>query len=171
MDKRWGLSSSIVAYPEAKATINQMDQPMTQRIPPAFFKLIVACWMVCLVGCESKPTLVPAGGNVTLDGKPLGLGRILFEPVAGDEQGAAALGDIQEDGSFRLFTHEADDGVQPGTYYPTVMDPKEDEAAPKSRRVGLIQLNKTHFTVTLDGPNEFEVSLTKEDVNWAVRDD
>lgn len=99
------------------------------------------------------------------------MGRILFEPVSGDQQGTSAMGHIQDDGSFELFTHKVGDGVQPGTYYPVVMDPKEEESAPQSRRIGLIQLNKTHFTVTADGSNEFEVNLTKEDVSWAVRDD
>ena len=135
-------------------------------------KLFVAtCLLVCLLGCESKPTLVPVSGNITLEGKPLGLGRILFEPVSGEKQGPAGIGDIQEDGSFQLFTYEPGDGVQPGTYYPIVMDPKEEDAAPKSRRIGLIQLNKTHFTVTAEGPNEFDVKLTKADVSWAVKDD
>ena len=114
--------------------------------------------------------MVPASGRVTLEGKPLGLGRILFDPVAG-EAGASAIADIAEDGSFELFTTKPGDGVVPGTYYPTVMDPKDEEAAPKSRRIGLVQLQESQFEVTLDGANEFEVVVTKEDLSWAVKDD
>ena len=140
-----------------------MFSPIARFLYAAFFA-------ACLVGCDSKPTLVPAGGTVALEGKALGLGRILFEPAT-KEDGLPAMGDISADGSFQLFTHKSGDGVAPGTYYPVVMDPKEEEAAPKNRRIGLIQLTDTHFEVTASGPNKFEIAITKEDVSWAVKDD
>ena len=133
-------------------------------------RLFAICFAVCLVGCESKPTMVGVTGTVMLEGKPLGLGRILFEPASADD-GTSAMGDIREDGSFELFTFKPGDGAVPGSYYPVVMDPKEDENAPRSRRIGVVQLTNTTFNVTEEGPNDFDVMLTKEDVSWAVKDD
>ena len=91
---------------------------------------LVVCFAVGLVGCESKPTMVGVTGTVTLEGKPLGLGRILFEPVSPDD-GTSAMGDIEADGSFELFTTKPGDGVVPGSYYPVVMDPKEGRECTK----------------------------------------
>lgn len=131
--------------------------------------LVTVCLLSC--GCGSKPDMVPASGTVTVEGKPLPAGRILFEPV-GASAAVSAVGDIQ-DGAFELFTYEDGDGVQPGTYYPTVMDPKEDDTdgAKGKVRIGLVQLPKTTFEVTADGPNQFEIVITKQDLKWAVNDD
>ena len=132
--------------------------------------LLVAVFLLSC-GCDSKPPMAPASGTVTLEGKPLPAGRILFEPVVAEEA-VSAVGDIQ-DGTFQLFTYEEGDGVHPGTYYPTVMDPKEDDddGAKSEVRIGVVQLPQTTFEVTADGPNQFEIAITKQDLKWAVDDD
>ena len=153
--------------------MNQDTSGTTTNVTPINSNVLLLLVGVLLMscGCGSKPALVPASGTVTLEGKPLPAGRILFEPVGSDDL-VSAVGDIQ-DGAFELFTHEEGDGVQPGTYYPTVMNPKEDDVdGGKSKvRIGVIQLPKQTFEVTADGANEFEIVLTKEDLKWAVNDD
>ncbi len=143
--------------------------PSNSSCRRAILTAVAIVVLAAMVGCEAKPTLVPVTGTVTLNGKPLGLGRIQFEPVSGTA--TSAVGDIDADGKFELFTLEPGDGVQPGVYYPVVLDPKEDEQAPESRRIGVVQLQKSHFEVTADEQNEFEVAISREDVRWAIKDD
>ena len=150
---------------------------MTGRCLNRLNRQIVASYFVSLialfVGCQSKPPMAPASGTVTVAGKPLTAGRILFEPVGGGADAMPALGDIQSDGSFQLYTFKPGDGVMPGTYYPVVMDPKGDDGAEvkNARKIGVVQLPKTLCEVKLDGANSFEIEISKEDLKWAVDDD
>lgn len=69
--------------------------------------------LICAVvggGCGPRVTMVPVRGRVTVDGKPLGAGSVMFQPQAGP----AARGQINADGSFELGTHHPGDGVRAG---------------------------------------------------------
>ena len=46
------------------------------------------------------------------NGKPLPFGTLMFQP----DQGQAAVGDIQADGSFKLSSYGPNDGAVPGTH-------------------------------------------------------
>lgn len=113
--------------------------------------------MVVLVqlatGCDSKSAHVPVRGTVTLDGKPLTLGRVQFQPAVGQ----VATGEISPQGKFTLSTHVKDDGVLPGTYRvtvsaydPTVADPGPQHLLVPARytRVGTSGLEVTIFPGT-----------------------
>ncbi|MFM7244818.1 MAG: hypothetical protein ACKO40_11710 [Planctomycetaceae bacterium] len=67
--------------------------------------LFVAC--VVSAGCNRGPTLVPANGRVTFNGKPLETGAIMVQPVAGP----AAQAKIGPDGMFTLGTFKPGDGA------------------------------------------------------------
>lgn len=132
-------------------------------------QLAVVCLIASsLVGCAEETNRVPVSGTVTVKGKPLALGRIIFDPVAGTE-GVLAIGDVK-DGSFTLFTDEEGDGVEVGKYYPTILDPKGDERKRK-QRLGVVQLPEVEFEVTAEGPNEFEIEIKARDLEFAVDDD
>ena len=134
--------------------------------------LILVFVFAVSVGCDSKPQLVPVSGNVSVAGKPLAAGRIFFEPVGGGDDVMSAVGDIR-DGEFQLYTYKPGDGVIPGSYYPVVMDPKEEDGAStkKGQRVGVVQLSKMNCDVTVAGANTFDIEITSEDLKWAVDDD
>ena len=70
-----------------------------------------------LTGCGAGdgPTLVPAGGVVTYQGKPIGKINVLFMPSAGDK-GMMAEGTTDQAGKFTLQTKEPGDGAMVGTY-------------------------------------------------------
>lgn len=77
-----------------------------------FAALLVGVAAIALVcgGCGQRVTMVPVRGRVTVDGKPLGSGSVMFQPQAGP----AARGQIGPDGSFELGTHHPGDGVRAG---------------------------------------------------------
>ena len=88
----------------------------------------------CLTGCgpPGLPNMVPIRGTVTLDGKPLSTGKVLYLPsVPGGRQ---ASGEISADGKFQLTTLRTGDGAQAGdykivviAYQPYAGDPTREE--------------------------------------------
>ena len=54
--------------------------------------------------------MVPVTGQVVYNGEPLPFGIVMFQP----EQGQAAQGEIQPDGTFQLSTYGPNDGAVPG---------------------------------------------------------
>lgn len=74
--------------------------------------------LVVMVGCgDGRPTRVAVAGKVTIDGKPVASGAVRFFP----ETGRPATGNINADGTFSLFTFDANDGCVPGNYRVAVM--------------------------------------------------
>jgi hypothetical protein len=63
-------------------------------------------------GCSQTPAVVPVAGKVLYNGEPLPFGMVMFQP----EQGQAAQGDIQSDGTFQLSTYGPNDGAVPGQH-------------------------------------------------------
>lgn len=71
----------------------------------------LACLGLMLtVGCRRRPDLVPVSGRVTLDGKPLEFGGVMFQPDAGP----SALAAIGPDGRFTLRYRGRADGAVVG---------------------------------------------------------
>jgi hypothetical protein len=75
----------------------------------SFLVILLAC--LISAGCNRGPTLVPASGRVTFNGKPLETGAIMVQPVAGP----AAQAKIGPDGTFQLSTFKPGDGAIVGT--------------------------------------------------------
>ena len=66
--------------------------------------------LVALVGCGQQGTQlkgIQASGAATLDGEPLEMGLIVFEPEGGGESSSSQ---ITKDGSFKLYD------IKPGRY-------------------------------------------------------
>ncbi|MEI8370535.1 MAG: hypothetical protein WCJ31_19085 [Planctomycetia bacterium] len=66
--------------------------------------------LVALVGCGQQGTQlkgIQASGTATLDGEPLEMGLIVFEPEGGGESSSSQ---ITKDGSFKLYD------IKPGRY-------------------------------------------------------
>lgn len=79
--------------------------------------------LLTLAGCadSDRPTLVPATGCVTMDGKPLTAGAIIFHPGAGNaymQDNPSSL--LQLDGRFTMKTFPFGEGVSPGPYKVTL---------------------------------------------------
>jgi hypothetical protein len=98
---------------------------------------LVSFLAVAIVGGCSSHELDTAKvhGTVTLDGQPLETGLVFFQP----EKGRMAVGKIQSDGSYALFTYvrNGDDGAIVGRHKVSVVPPiaeGELEAIPEMKR-------------------------------------
>lgn len=85
--------------------------------PPRAVKALVAGVVLVLAGCGRGVSLVPVGGVVQVDGRPLAGGAITVAPI--DGRPASAV--IGPDGRFTLSTFEPGDGVMPGRHQVTVV--------------------------------------------------
>ncbi len=90
-------------------TSTNRQHSRTQPIVAVYAVLL----MITLTGCDSRPAMGPVAGKVTLDGKPLAFGKVMFQNVAG---GQPATGEIQPDGSFVLSTFRPEDGAIVGNH-------------------------------------------------------
>ena len=169
MAKRWAhtnrpLSNSIelISNRDLTSFVGSLNVNIALERSLFLFALCILSF-----GCDTGPDLYPVSGTVSVKGKPLDVGRIIFEPVG---EGVSAVGDIGAGGEFELFTVVEGDGVAVGTYYPVVMDPKNDERA-KRKRLGVVQMDTTKFEVTAEGPNEFDININAEDLEYSVSDD
>ncbi len=88
------------------------------------FKLIfpVICLLSLAAGCEDGSTRL-AGGTISVDGKPVDSGLVVFYPVDGGRQGS---GKINPDGSFVISYLKMGDGVPPGEYVVTILSDKTE---------------------------------------------
>ena len=88
-------------------------QPLTTRRSTWLVAFAaVAAIFACGSGCKQNPRVVPVAGKVLYNGKPLPFGTLMFQP----DQGQAAVGDIQADGSFKLSSYGPNDGAVPGKH-------------------------------------------------------
>jgi len=81
--------------------------------------LLLPCLLVVLAGCQkgpAGPALVPVGGTVTLDGKPLSGAQVTLIPI-GSTAGQAAVGKTDAGGKFEVSTPDlAQKGAAAGSY-------------------------------------------------------
>ena len=83
------------------------------------FLLSLACSGLLLAGSGASSdnvTVYPVKGKITFNGKPMvGTGAISLIPTD-NQAGAAAGGEIKEDGSYELTTYKPGDGSMPGNF-------------------------------------------------------
>jgi hypothetical protein len=88
---------------------------MILRVRTLLFALAIAS---AAAGCGSSDnvTVYPVKGKIAFNGKPMvGGGSISLVPT-GNQPGAAAGGEIKEDGTFELTTYKPGDGSMPGEF-------------------------------------------------------
>lgn len=83
-----------------------------------------------LSGCGREERLVPVSGRVIVNGKPLPLGKVVFQPDAdrGNTSRQEPRGSIDDQGVYRLSTGDRE-GAPPGWYRVAVfaMKPGTDD--------------------------------------------
>jgi len=130
------------------------------------FVLLLGC---AALGCGQKHDLAPAGGKVTLDGRPLSGGGVVFAPIArgnAAEAGKPSYGDIQPDGTFVLGTYDESDGAVIGKHSATIYggrNPKKGGSTPAAGdKPPFSQLNLVdrQFEVIAGKDNQFHIELT-----------
>jgi hypothetical protein len=121
--------------------------------------------LVSLAGCGRAPfPVAPVHGKVTVDGKPLSTGKILFAPVAQGENmdaGKWAIGALQPDGSFVLSTYGENDGAVVGEHWATVVSsPNAPASVPKFGRVKVPR----KIVVEAGKDNDVLIALTAQEL-------
>ena len=129
---------------------------------------LLAVWLAAfVVGCSDDdrlPTYEVTGEVVFSNGTPLKGGWIIFESP---EQGLAARGVIDTNGTFRLGTYEQSDGAVAGKQLVAITPATPDGYDPdKGRAHPIIHRRFTHmntsglvFEVTPGGENHFEITV------------
>jgi hypothetical protein len=123
--------------------------------------------IVVSVGCSRLPELAPVSGRVTLDGKPLEFGGVMFQP----ERGPASTAAIGNDGRFTLTWQRKSAGAviglnrvavtayesdRPG-YQPPPLSPGEEP------RIGKSVVPERYTSISESGL-EIDVQLGMDDV-------
>lgn len=125
-----------------------------------------------MTGCSKSPfDLAPVHGKVTIDGKPVPAGRVMFAPIAKGESrevGKPAFGTLQPDGTFTLTTFEEGDGAVVGEHWVTIFGPDEETIVTPVSTTGVPKFSRLSVpqkqSVASNQNNEIEVSLTSQDV-------
>ncbi len=140
-------------------------------------RLILACVLLsplCVAGCSKSPyTLAAVRGRVTIDGRPVTNGKVMFAPAVspqgqGINAGKPALGELGEDGSFVLGTYADADGAVVGPHTVTIIaysdppatPPPANAIIPKFRRLAVPR----RYTVEAGKENQLSIELTQQDV-------
>lgn len=92
---------------------------------------ILAC---CVLGCgKAGPPLTKVGGNVTLQGKPVTAGIVIFQSA---DQLVNVMSDIDAQGHYELKTHDAA-GIPPGKYRVSLKPPAPNYETPPLADAGI----------------------------------
>lgn len=153
---------------------------------------ILACGALigCSAGCQKNPHRVaPVHGRVTLDGRPLAVGRVMLAPIADGnalDAGKPAYGWIQPDGSYQLSTYSPSDGAIVGKHWVTIYasGPPEPEGNTLNAAVvnqsdrtntpkfDYIKFPREPVSIVADQDNSLDVALTSKAIRqFGVRDD
>ena len=128
-----------------------------------WFVAVVAGVLPLAVGCGgSGPEIVPASGQVLIDGEPLATGIAGFVQVI-PADGRPATGNIDpQTGRFTLSTLEKDDGCIKGTHKVVViMQQMVGQESESLVPVRYTEPEMTDLSVTIDGPTDaLKIELT-----------
>ena len=137
--------------------------------------ILLPLYLLAVAGCggSNQAETRKISGTVTLDGRPLTQGYVLFVP----DKGLAAKGPIQSDGGYTLGTYGSADGAVLGTHRVAVVC--REEAPPVQDKDLGIEIPRPGrslipdrysdtatsgltFEVTPDGPNTFDIQLFRQ---------
>lgn len=111
--------------------------------PPEKLATLLGIWcafLACTVGCGEHPHLAPVHGTITLDGKPIGPGDILFIPsIVDGTKGKTASGSFDTDGQYSLSTYQEGDGALVGDHK-VVITPRRVGVEPGGETATLAKL-------------------------------
>lgn len=103
--------------------------------------VVVGAILIFTSGCNKHQQLAEVHGRITLAGKPIGPGDILFIPdTTKGTSGKTAVGHFEEDGHYTLTTYRKNDGVIIG-YHKVMITPRPvgvepgDEFASNAKRL------------------------------------
>ena len=130
---------------------------------------LAAILMTTGCGPRAPYEMAEVSGQVTIDGEPLTVGRVMFAPRAtGDsiDAGKPAYGLLDDDGRYQLGTFRDSDGAKVGSHWVTIFGYREGMTnwpakVPKFTR---IKLRGDAKSVAGGQDNVIDFPLTMEDI-------
>ncbi|MFM8494194.1 MAG: hypothetical protein ACKOEM_01535 [Planctomycetia bacterium] len=122
-----------------------------------------ACLGWCLIGCRwaTGPATHPVSGTVTLDGKPLATGDVIFYPES--ENMPAVMGKLEEGRySFRAVAGRHRVSIQAVGDKPRIVSPVDPPVYTRLVPTRYNQSTTLTADVTPAGPNRFDFDLTSD---------
>jgi len=121
--------------------------------------------LMLLAGCNTSGLYPVTGTVVDASGKPIpGLEKSNYVMFAQVPDGiSSSMGEIEADGSFRLFTNKPGDGVPPGDYYIYLPRKHRDpeKAMPQVIADKFENINQSGWTKTVEKKrNHFVLEVT-----------
>lgn len=157
--------------PQTRVSAYDYLSPASSR-PSA--RVVVGILLLGVAACTHDPIgrTVPVKGKVTLNGKPLTTGSVVFWPDEenGNTGSFEAGAQINKEGAFDLFTH-GKHGAPPGAYRVTVMAQEPiDKKSPYAKRSLLVpevytKKDETPLRVVIaehPPPDAYELKLKEE---------
>jgi hypothetical protein len=128
--------------------------------------------LLTAAGCGGESyDVAPVHGIVSVDGKPLFQGKVMFAPVSKGEghPGRPAWSPIASNGAYRLRTFKKDDGAVVGEHWVTIINTEEElpEDVPEFARF----MVPKRVTVAPGKDNEIDIKLTGEVIEEFREDD
>jgi len=149
-------------------------RPLGRSALPSAVWVFASALLAC--GCSSGSNLLPVAGSVTVDGKPLPVGSVAFQPQAGagDANQEVPVGKIVE-GKYELTTH-GKKGAPPGKYKVVVVSNNFSGDNPPKPTGGTMPVPKSFINVKYStaattplslevvanpAPNAYDLQVTK----------
>jgi hypothetical protein len=159
------ISQSI---PSSRSNLSHTESSCHRRwrqTTPFWLIVLNCCW---LAGCGSRSyelETAPVTGNVTVDGKMLDRGTIVFV----SPRGRTSSGEISSDGTFKLSTYSVDDGAIVGENKVAVfvgtsseLDNPPTVKSPIPERYSSASTSGLSFEVKARTTNEFSIALKNQ---------
>jgi len=124
------------------------------------------------LGCSRESfDVAPVHGTVSVDGKPLFQGKVMFAPVAKGEgsPGKPGWSRIELNGAYRLSTFRKNDGAVIGEHWVTIVNSNEElpEGVPEFARFMVPQ----KISVEPGNDNLIDIKLTSKTIKEFREDD
>ena len=118
--------------------------------------------MLATLGCGAggEFEVAPVRGVVTVDGKPLVGGRLMFAPVADGsvKAGKTGFADIQADGAYTVSTYGSEDGAVVADHWVTILSTGSDAAKSQLRGASRVMF-PTRQTIQSGEENVVDLQL------------
>jgi hypothetical protein len=139
--------------------------------------LVLGAFVTAATGCsETGPQLAPVSGVITLDGKPLAGGSIVFQPTAPPGTTAAgkgSSGNCDDQGRYTLATIDGKSGAIVAEHRVRIYGPKSQKLASDDSGRGetasrdIVPLKYNYdttltYTVTPGGTDKANFTLTRK---------
>jgi hypothetical protein len=135
-----------------------------QRFTALGVGVVAAALTWFAAGCGGGSAYPVEGRVVFKDGTPLRGGMVMFELMGDEVARVSSRGEIQPDGTFRMWTYSRYDGAPPGRHRAWVTEPLPD-GGPEKLAIHVID---PRFTRPETSPLEFTVERRRNAITVEV---